>query len=432
MSVPNPIIHDRFGGLHPRYIDLTLDRVSRLLRDLGDPHLRLPPVVHVAGTNGKGSVVAYLKAIGEAAGLKVHAYISPALISFNERIVVAGQQISDTELLPLIDRCGEVNAGQPITVFEMTTAIAFEAFARHPADLLLLEVGVGGRGDATNVIPASALSVITPVDFDHMDFLGDTLDKIATEKAGILRPGVPCVVGPQPPAAAKAIERAARKIGAPLWRRNVEFSAKRTIGGFRWTGDEHAIELPAPSLAGSHQVDNAATAVACARLLGRQMSAITDKAIAAGVTRATWPARLQHLTAGRLVALLPPTIELWLDGGHNPHAARALAETVADWSGGQTALVWGMQKSKDADAFIRPFAHRVAAVRTVGIDGEPNARSAFELAEIASAAEVPARPAETIQAALLELARMPGVRRVLICGSLYLAGRVLTANQDAV
>ncbi|MFZ2868707.1 bifunctional folylpolyglutamate synthase/dihydrofolate synthase, partial [Zavarzinia sp.] len=359
---------ERLTRLHPKKIDLSLGRMERLLARLGHPERDLPPVVHVAGTNGKGSTVAYLRAIAEAAGLRVHAYTSPHLVRFAERIRLAGELIGEDALTALLEECERANGEAPITFFEVTTAAALLAFARTPADLVLLEVGLGGRLDATNVVTMPRLCVITPVDLDHRDFLGETIAAIAAEKAGILKPDVPAVVGPQTAEALAVICDRADDLDAPLIVAGADFTARPVEDGFLFTGAGLTDwRLPLPALAGPHQIANAASAVAAALLLD-----LPEAAIEIGIAKAEWPARLQRLTRGPLPALLPGG-ELWLDGGHNPHAARALAEALAAMTardGRPLALVTGLLSTKDAAGYFGAFTALKPPVVAVTIPGE--------------------------------------------------------------
>lgn len=434
----------RLGGLHPKIIDLSLGRIERLLADLGRPQDALPPVVHVAGTNGKGSTIAFLRAMLEAAGLTVHVYTSPHLIRFNERIVVAGREIDDGALASVLQECERVNAGEAITIFEITTAAALLAFARAPADVALLETGLGGRLDATNVVQAPAVTAITTVSLDHQALLGETVREIALEKSGILKPAVPCVVAAQLPDALAVIRTRAAALGAPLveegsdWRIEVE-----AHGGLFFRSQETALALPPPRLKGAHQAQNAGTAVACAlhlaRILPQCRAASTEAclldamAIRRGVDAAQWPARLQRLERGSLTALLPEGWELWLDGGHNSGAARVLARQLDQWRDRPLHGVLGMLRSKDAEGFIGPLAPHVRRLATVTIPGEEGSLSAEEAASIAGRKGVHATAAKDIAGALRHVAGAGGPRsRVLICGSLYLAGTVLVLNSGQV
>ena len=333
-------ILDRLMRLHPKLIDLELGRIERLLADVGSPHLKLPPVVHVAGTNGKGSLVAYLRAMAEAAGYRVHVYTSPHLVRFNERIRVAGELISDDMLEDVLTEAEQANREQPITFFEITTVSAFLAFARVPADLAVIEVGMGGRMDTTNVVNP-ALSAITPIGYDHTSFLGDTLEKIAAEKAGILKRAVPAVIGRQREASAAVIAARAGELAVPLFRMGREWQVKPTAAGFRYDSDLFGLDLPAPALVGAHQIDNAATAVACIERLRAAQFRIDDAAVRKGLASVDWPARLQKLTRGPLVDALPPAGELWLDGGHNEDCGIVLgapSRRMGEGAGGPAAL----------------------------------------------------------------------------------------------
>jgi len=414
---------ERLKQLHPKVIDLALDRVRLLLDDLGNPEQHLPPVVHVAGTNGKGSTLATLRAMAEAAGQKVHVYISPHLVHFAERITVASAVIAETELTDLLAECETANQGRPITFFEITTAAALLAFSRRPADLCLLETGLGGRWDATNVVERPALTLITAISFDHQAFLGDTLAAIAGEKAGIIKPGAPCLSLQQPPEAMAVIRSKAAQLGAALLVEEEDWQIRPEGAGLSISMGPHRLDLPLPALPGRHQWRNAGLAVAAALTLPGRF-AISD-----GLRRVRWPARLQRLTAGPLPALLPAGWELWLDGGHNPGAGQVLAEHAAgEWRNRPLYLVVGMLNSKDSRGFIDPLAPFAARVATVAIPGEPNSLSAAEMAKQAERAGLPAEPMADLRAAVTALGGRPGPARVLICGSLYLAGAVLRDN----
>jgi dihydrofolate synthase / folylpolyglutamate synthase len=416
----DPIL-ERLKTLHPKAIDMSLDRLMRLLSALGDPHLALPPVVHVAGTNGKGSTLAYLRAMCEAAGERVHVYTSPHLVRFNERIRVAGDLIPDADLAAILEEIERVNAGAPITFFEVTTAAAFLAFARTKADRTLLETGMGGRLDATNVVPKPELVAMTPISFDHMQYLGDTLEAIASEKAGIVKASVPCVVGVQPPEASAVFDSRAAALGAPLRRHGREWNFAVRGGGFEFRGRK-ARDLPPPALPGAHQYANAALAVACAEELG-----LPDAAIAAGVARAEWPARLQRLAHGPLAAALPTNVALFLDGGHNEAAGEALAL----WEPGKKIdLVFGMLSTKNPGDFLRHVAPRTRRLRAIAIPGEALSLPASAIAEAARDAGIAdVAESESVDAAIRELApRAHADVPILICGSLYLCGTVLASN----
>jgi dihydrofolate synthase/folylpolyglutamate synthase len=417
---------------HPRVITLGLERIERLLKALGSPEKKLPPLVHVAGTNGKGSLVAYLRAMAEAAGYRVHVYTSPHLVRFNERIRIAGRLIDDHELDETLTECEEANGDTPISYFDITTALAFLAFSRVPAELGIIEVGMGGRSDSTNVIEP-ALSAITPIGYDHTAFLGDKLENIAWEKAGILKRAVPAVIGRQRDASAAVIEAEAAKLAAPLFRMGREWQVTPTSSGFRYESDLLSLDLSAPALAGAHQIDNAATAVACIERLRAARFTIDDAAIRKGLSTVEWPARLQQLTKGPLVETLPPGSELWLDGGHNEDCGIVLGRMAADWAKEPAPLplhlVFAMQTTKDASGFLRPLARHARSARAVPF---PEGHSAYTPAEAcAKAADVglDCAPANGLGAALEDLlATQPAPMRVLICGSLYLAGAVLARN----
>ncbi len=417
----------RLARLHPKLIDLSLGRVERLLAALGNPQEKLPPVVHVAGTNGKGSTVATLRSCLEAGGWRVHAYTSPHLVRFHERIRLAGRLIGEDALLALLEECEQVNGGTPITYFEITTAAAFLAFARTPADIVLLETGLGGRLDATNVICRPAVTAITPISLDHQAFLGDTIAQIAGEKAGILKSGTPVVVAPQPPEAERIIAIRAVELHAPLLRWQREWRCEAAGEGMRYAGRHWRLDLPLPSLAGAHQIVNAGAAIACLeQLAGFPM---TSDAIAGGLRHIEWPARLQRLGRGPLVGMLPSGWELWLDGGHNPGAGAVLADAVAAWRDRPLYLIVGMLNTKDAAGFLAPLAPFAEALAAVTIPGEQNPLPAEAIA--AAARSVGIR-ATTMASAADALAGIVGnstaAGRVLICGSLHFAGTVLAGN----
>lgn len=422
----------RLMDLHPKIIDLSLDRIERLLHALGDPHLALPPVVHVAGTNGKGSTTAFLRAMLEAAGYRVHVYTSPHLVTFAERIRLAGKVIDETELADILEYCETRNEGRPITYFEITTAAGFEAFARHQADAVLLEVGMGGRVDATNVVPNPAATVITPVSMDHMAFLGNTLGKIAFEKAAIQKAGVPSVIGWQAPEAGRVIEDFAADIGAPMWRFDREYRVDPWGDGVRYASDGLDLTVPRIGLPGAHQHQNLAAALAAAERLRGAGFELPDGALADGAARVDWPGRLQRLTRGPVVERLGPDWEVWLDGGHNAAAGAVLGEQAARWAdadGRDLHLIFGMLNSKAADAFLSPLVPHARTARTVTIPGEINSLTAQEAAAAGRAVGLSADMAPDLPAAADALAKAaPRPGRLLICGSLYLAGHVLAEH----
>jgi len=428
MARPDPVLN-RLRGLHPIAIDLSLDRLRRLLGDLGHPERGLPPVIHVAGTNGKGSTIAFARAILEADGRSVHAYTSPHLVRFNERIRLGGELISDDALTAILEEVEAINAGRPITLFEVTTATALLAFSRTPADALLLEVGLGGRFDATNVVDRPAATVITRISYDHRDFLGDAIEGIAAEKAGILKPGVPAVWTPQPdPRVTATFERIAEEVGATP----VSWSVTPGPRGFRFEGSGRRLDLPLPNLVGAHQIVNAGGAIAA--LLAGVPFTVSDLAIARGVVSAQWPARLQRLVRGPLVEALPPDWELWLDGGHNDSAGEVLAARAAAWAGDAgpkpLLLIHGMLTTKRPAEFLGPLLPFIRRWRGVGISGEAVAFTAEALTEAARELGIPdARAAESPADGLRSLIETEiGPARVLICGSLYLAGEILVDN----
>jgi dihydrofolate synthase / folylpolyglutamate synthase len=429
----------RFERLHPKSIELSLDRVLRLLAALGNPQRALPPVIHVAGTNGKGSVIAYLRAMCEAAGLCTHAFISPHLRRFNERIMLGGRNgaapIADAPLIDALLRTEKANLGDPITFFEITTAAAFLAFAENPADVLLLETGLGGRLDATNVVDSPILTVITSISIDHCGFLGETLASIAGEKAGILKRGVPCVVSPQRSAALEVILRRASRVGAPILASGQDWDAYEQHGRLVFQDEQGLLDLPTPRLLGPHQIDNAGAAVAAAREL--EGLGLTSAHIAKGLTKAQWPARLERLSnAGALYAHTIPGSEIWLDGGHNPGAGEALARAMADFEERAPSplhLICGMMSTKDAAGFLGPFEGLVEFVATVAIPGQSNAFAPEELAAVARHCGLYAEPAPTLSEAFAlsrTVAEQPV--RILITGSLYLAGHVLDAHEQGL
>ncbi|RAK61733.1 bifunctional folylpolyglutamate synthase/dihydrofolate synthase [Phenylobacterium hankyongense] len=421
----------RLRANHPSLIDLTTGRVERLLAALGHPERRLPPVIHVAGTNGKGSTVAYLRAIGEAAGLKVHAITSPHLVRFAERIRIAGQLITDQRLSELIDRVEAANEGQPISFFEITTVLALQAFAETPADLCIVEVGLGGRFDATNIFDAPALSVITPVDYDHLEMLGPELGKIAWEKAGIIKRGRPAVVARQPEEALEAIEREADDRMAPLFLMGRDFDAWEERGRLMVQMQDRLLDLPPPSLFGGYQFDNAGLAVAAALTLDPQLS---EEAVGQGVSGAVWPARFQRLTKGPLAELARARgSDLWLDGGHNPHAGRALAEAASrlvDRDPRPLVLVTGMFARKDAVGFFRPFAEMHPKVFATTFESG-NAASPEELAAAATQAGLKAETVADVSDGVRRALAVEGpAPHVLICGGLHFAGEVLAMSPE--
>ena len=423
MTAPtSDVILDRMMALHPKIIDLTLDRVWRLLEALGNPQDRLPPVVHIAGTNGKGSTQAMIRAGLEGAGLTAHAYTSPHLARFHERIRLAGKLISEPDLTAVLDECYTANGGENITYFEITTCAALLAFSRVPADYTLLEVGLGGRLDATNVIANPAVTVITPISIDHEQFLGNTLAKIAAEKAGIIKRGVPCIVGPQPDEAMEVIEATAARLGAPLLAYGQHWHVYEEHGRLIYQDETGLRDLPLPNLLGGHQIQNAGAALAVLRHLD-----LGDSAYEAAVTCAEWPARMQRLKTGPLVEQAPQA-ELWLDGGHNAAAGQALADVLAKLPPRPTHLICGMLNTKDVTGYLAPLAEKASSLTAVSIPGEANTLSAEETAAAATAVSLPATTADSVAQALAAITARDPQARVLICGSLYLAGNILREN----
>ncbi|MDF3606655.1 bifunctional folylpolyglutamate synthase/dihydrofolate synthase [Paracoccus sp. DMF-8] len=412
----------RLMQLHPKVIDLSLDRMQRTSAALGNPERRIPPAIHIAGTNGKGSTQAMIRAGLESAGLRVHAYTSPHLAQFHERIRLAGELIAEADLAAALEECEAANAGAPITFFEITTAAAFLAFSRTPADYTLLEVGLGGRLDATNVIDSPALTVITPISIDYTQYLGDTLELIAAEKAGILKRRVPCVVAPQEPAARAVIEARAERLFAPLRIARQDWDSRREGDALIYQDDHGLMDSPLPVLPGPHQIQNAGTAIAALRELG--FGRIEARA---AVTEAEWPARMQRLARGLLVEAAG-ACELWLDGGHNLAGGEAVAATLAAMARKPTHLVCGMLNTKDVAGYMRPLSGVAQSLTAVAIPGEPNTLPAEETAAAAQAVGLPAGTAPDALAAVRALAAAHPGARILVCGSLYLAGQVLREN----
>ncbi|KMW59100.1 Dihydrofolate synthase [Candidatus Rhodobacter oscarellae] len=407
--------------LHPKVMDLVLDRVWRLLDRLGNPQRDLPPVIHVAGTNGKGSTQAMLRAGLEGAGKRVHAYTSPHLVRFHERIRLAGELIDETALTAVLDECEAANGGEAITYFEITTCAALLAFARALADYTLLEVGLGGRLDATNVVDPE-LSVITPVSIDHQQFLGDTLAEIAFEKAGIIKRGVPCVVGPQEDAALEVIERQAARLGAPLLAHGQHWHVQVERGRLVFQDETGLLDLPLPTLLGPHQIMNAGAALAGLRALG-----FDEATCEAAMLNAAWPARMQRLRHGPLIEAAP-NAELILDGGHNPAAGETIARTLAEMPPRPLHLVIGMLNTKDVAGYLRPLLATAASLQGVTIPNQTATLPADEIVRVAQSLGAAAFEAETAEAAVRRIAQDAPNARILVGGSLYFAGDVLAEN----
>jgi dihydrofolate synthase / folylpolyglutamate synthase len=433
MSAFEPII-TRLLALHPKRIDLSLERIRRLLDRVDHPEQKIPPVIHVAGTNGKGSTVAFMRAVLEAAGRSVHVYTSPHLVRFNERFrigaVGGGILVSDEALAAALEECEQANGGEPITVFEIETAAAFLLFSRHPADVTLLEVGLGGRLDATNVIAAPRACAITPISMDHLEFLGDSIDKIAAEKAAILKRNVPAAIAPQSAAVLAVIEQEARRVRAPLRVAGEHWSVHGEHGRLVYQDDDGLLDLPLPKLGGRHQVDNAGLAIATLRVAG---FGLPMAAFEAGIAKAEWPARMQRLTQGKLKALVPPDGELWLDGGHNADGGRAIAAALGDIEERvprPLVLIVGMLATKDNAGFLRNFAGLSRHVIAVPVPRQDKSAPVGTLVDIARGVGLPAESCDSVEAALTAVVRLELVPapRILITGSLYLAGEVLALN----
>ena len=409
-------------SFHPKIIDLTLERMWRILAALDHPERRLPPVIHIAGTNGKGSTLATIRAGLEGAGHVTHAYTSPHLARFHERIRLAGDLIDEDLLSDMLDRCLVANGTDAITYFEITTAAALLAFAETPADYTLLEVGLGGRLDATNVVDTPALCVITPVDMDHQQYLGDTLGRIAGEKAGIIKRGVPVIVGRQHDDGLAVIEAQAARLSAPLYAYGQHWHVWEEAGRLVFQDETGLLDLPKPTLLGAHQIENAGIALAALRVMGKG-----EAACEAAMTRAVWPARMQRLRHGPLVDSAPRA-EVWLDGGHNPHAAHAIAALLAGMGARPTHLICGMLNTKDVTGFMAPLAAVAQSLHAVSIPGQSATLTASDTATAARAAGLPAHEADSVAAALATITTQDPEARILICGSLYLAGEILKTN----
>jgi dihydrofolate synthase / folylpolyglutamate synthase len=428
MDRPSDAILERLQALHPKLIDLSLKRIETLLERLGSPQNRLPPVIHVAGTNGKGSTIAFLRSILEAAGHTVHVYTSPHLIRFRERIVLAGQMISEEALAEVLSECERANGGEEITFFEITTAAAFLAFTQTDADMVLLETGLGGRLDATNLVKKPAITAITPIAMDHMHFLGDTLDAIAFEKAAIQKQGVPSIIAPQEDPARQVILETATSVGAEPFVYGRDWQTTEKPDGFKYSSRALTLHLPKPSLPGLHQLTNAGTAIACLEQLPN--AKVTDESITEGLANAIWPGRLQRLVEGKLVELLPGGWEVWLDGGHNPAAGAALATTLSAWQDRPTHLVVGMMETKQAGPFLEFLSPHAESLRVVEIPGEAASAQAGELARAARSVGLKTETACDFKSSIESiLANESGPARILVCGSLYLLGHVYNVNE---
>jgi dihydrofolate synthase / folylpolyglutamate synthase len=434
---PDPLdeLIARLSALHPNRIDLSLDRMHRLLERLDHPERKLPPVIHVAGTNGKGSTVAYLRAMLQAAGLRVHAYTSPYLVRINECFRLGraggGVLVSDEALAAALTHCERANAGEPLTFFEAKTAAAFCLFADHPADVLLLEVGLGGRLDSTNVIEAPLASVITPISMDHTEFLGDSLAAIAGEKAAIIKRGVPAISAEQPREAMAVIEQQARRMRSPLFAAGEGWHVNVERGRLVYQDDRGLLDLAAPRLFGQHQFDNAGLAVATLRAIGKFR--ISNAAFECGIVNAEWPARMQRISCGPLIEWGPPGCEIWLDGGHNAEGGRVVAAALGDLEervSRPLVVIAGMMANKDAAGFLANFAGLTRHIMAVAIPDQANAMPPARLADAARALGMRVEIAAGIEPALRTLTGLAYEvsPRILITGSLYLAGHVLALN----
>ena len=406
----------------------SLDKMRALLARLGNPQTRIPPAIHVAGTNGKGSLVAFLRAMAEAAGLRVHMTISPDLVSVTERIYLAGHDIDAELMADLLEEVNKAGEGIAAQHFELITAAAFIGFARIPGDLVLLETGLGGRHDATNMVDAPAAAAITPISFDHMDYLGDTLAKIAAEKAEIIKPGSPAVIGPQPPEAASVFDRKAAEVNAPPFRFGREWRAwKEPDGRLGYESGARRLVLPKPGLLGDFQYKNAGTAIACLQVCTQLK--VSDEAIAAGLGAVRWPARLQQLKKGPLVEMLPRDWELWLDGTHNQGGAEVLAATLRTWPKRPLHLIFSTQKQRLPRVILKPFTGLADSAHGVAIPDLPSSHTPEAIAASIGELGIPAKPSPSVAAAVADIVAAGGPpSRILICGSLYLAGSVLAHN----
>ena len=424
-------------ALHPKGFDLSLGRISRLLERLGNPHEKLPPVIHVAGTNGKGSTTAFCRSILEAQGLEVHVHTSPHLVNWHERFRIGaeggGRLVGDEVLADAVRRVAEANRGETITVFEILTAVMFVLFSEHPADAALIEVGLGGRFDATNVIAHPAVSVIMSISLDHQAYLGDRVELIAAEKAGIIKPGSPVVIGAQTENAAREVLiETAERLGCPFSVYGQDFFAVEENGRLAYQDDEELLDLPLPKLAGRHQQANAAAAIRALKSAG---FALTEQSITEGLLNVSWPGRLERLTHGRLVEGAMDGVEFWIDGGHNPGAGQVIAEAMANLNDRESRplfLITGMINTKDPVGYFEAFAGMARHVFTVPVPDSDASLDPDFLADTADEAGLTAEPAESVEAAIAAIcSNWNGLERpprILIGGSLYLLGDVLRVN----
>ena len=422
-NLSSDFILNRMMTLHPKVIDLTLDRVWSLLEALGNPQNNLPKVIHIAGTNGKGSTLSMLRAGLNQIGLKTHAYTSPHLVRFHERIQLNDNFIDENDLTEILNECYSANKDRPITYFEITTCAAILAMSRKHADYVLLEVGLGGRLDATNVIAHPALTVITPVSIDHEQFLGNTVKKIAAEKAGIIKPFCPIIIGKQDKNALQVITEKALEQKAPILAEGQQWRIKQTGDNILYEDQTTTIELPLPNLLGTHQIQNAGIAIAAlTQLTGRK------EAFYGAVSKAKWPARMQKLSTGPILATLGHS-DVWLDGGHNPAAGKALASYLSKQNNRPTVLICGLLKTKDATGYLSPLSNLVKFLAAVSIPNEQNTLTAEETAKSANELGINSKSFTSISEGVQFVANQFPDCRVLICGSLYLAGQILGENQ---
>ncbi len=417
-----------------RDVKLGLFRVEELLSRLGNPERKLPPIIHVAGTNGKGSTIAFMRSIMEAAGYKVHVYTSPHLINFNERIILAGKEISDDFLNEITEECRLAAGDLEITFFEGTTVAAFLAFSKVEADIVLLETGLGGRLDATNVIQNPAVTVITPISLDHMEYLGDTIKKIAGEKAAIVKDECLCISAAQTPEAMGVIEKVASEKKANLLRGQEEWQVGKAISGMLYSLGGEVMKLPSPSLIGDHQIYNAGAAIACVQNIAG--FDISEENIASGIVSTKWRARLQLLDCGKYVDMLPSGYELWFDGGHNEAAAKAIAAKIVQWNEEDSKplyMIIAMLKGREVKDFLTPLKEHVSMLYAVPIEGEENSQDTKIIVDSATKLGIPARESINVDDAISDIIKSSGgVGRIIICGSLYLAGTALAESTKIV
>ena len=423
---------ERLEQLHPKIIDLSLDRLNNLLNALDNPQKRLPPIIHVAGTNGKGSTIAILRSIQNAAGLSIHAYTSPHLVHLNERFIIAGKEITEKSLIQTLTECENANAGAEITFFEIITAAGLLAFSKIKADLLLLEVGLGGRFDATNVVSNPILSIITPISLDHQQYLGDTLEKIAYEKAGILKEKRPAIIGQQGPEALKVIKLKAEETGSPLFIFQRDWNITETKSAIKFEVEGSTSYFEKPNLKGIHQIQNAGIAIAATHYL-KEVLPIKNGSIDQGLLTVKWPARLQKINEGPLINILPTNVELWIDGGHNQNASLLIAHTIRNWKIKNPCLsihmVFGCLSNREIKALLQPFIDIIDLVQTVRIPEQANSASRELVAHTAKSMGFRANPADTVTKAIKNIISLSaGKRLILIYGSLYLSGSVLADN----